>query len=490
MKKKLLYFCLCLLAVACTAENQGETETTSALRITTDGIATRMAINGNQFEAGDRISLSLYDLEGNPYSTVPNADNGNNWFWYKYDGTAWNHETSYKGEPLLTEQYVRVYAVYPATDGDLLKSGQWVNIAPQNNVQQEYLLAVSDGKNNSRQPVVNLQFHYMLSLVTVNLIKGVNEEIHVDKVALKNRNNSTAIKTSGHLDVKTGTIATLSSSSSNVSIVKTVDKSLSAAALVSTQFLVIPTKTSDGVALSVTIGNKEYEVSVPSTTWEKGKKYTYNVTVNTTGEKVLSISEAIITPRDNTDMETLNVDIQYLSIGGTIGKPVDLGLSVKWADHNVGASTESEVGGRYLWGDPTGASDTPTFNSDTYSQPDLTEISGTKYDIATVQWGSQWRLPTYNEIKELIDNTSYQWTSRNGTYGGLFTSKKKGYTDKSIFIPYYYYNSSTGSRGGSIWSGTLYRSDRANILDFQEKKASYNYVAEVLDREPVRPVFK
>ena len=79
MKKKLLYFCLCLLTVACTAENQGETETTSALRITTDGIATRVAINGNQFEAGDRISLSLYDLEGNPYSTVPNADNGNNW---------------------------------------------------------------------------------------------------------------------------------------------------------------------------------------------------------------------------------------------------------------------------------------------------------------------------------------------------------------------------------------------------------------------------
>lgn len=447
MKKKLLYFCLCLLAVACTAENQGETETTSALRITTDGIATRMAINGNQFEAGDRISLSLYDLEGNPYSTVPNADNGNNWFWYKYDGTAWNHETSYKGEPLLTEQYVRVYAVYPATDGDLLKSGQWVNIAPQNNVQQEYLLAVSDGKNNSRQPVVNLQFHYMLSLVTVNLIKGVNEEIHVDKVALKNRNNSTAIKTSGHLDVKTGTIATLSSSSSNVSIVKTVDKSLSAAALVSTQFLVIPTKTSDGVALSVTIGNKEYEVSVPSTTWEKGKKYTYNVTVNTTGEKVLSISEAIITPRDNTDMDPLYTDNkQTPSVGGTIGTPVDLGLSVKWADHNVGASAESEAGGSYFWGDPTGAA-----TYDTYSRLDLTEISGTKYDIATVQWGSQWRLPTYDEVKELVDNTSFKRTSRNGTYGGLFTSKKKGYTDKSIFIPYF---SNTLQTKGWVWSGS------------------------------------
>lgn len=488
MKKKLLYFCLCLLAVACTAEEQGVSETTSTLRITTNGIATRVATNGNQFEAGDRISLSLYDLEGNPYSTVPNVDNGNNWFWYKYDGTSWNNEATWRDEPVLTEQFVRVYAVYPATDGDLLKSGQWVNIAPQNNVQQEYLLAVSDGKNNSWQPVVNLQFHYMLSLVTVNLTKGINEEIHVDKVALKNRNNSTAIKTSGHLDVKTGTIATLSSSSSNVSIVKTVDKSLSAGVLVSTQFLVIPTKTSDGVALSVTIGGKEYEVSVPSTTWEKGKKYTYNVTVNTTGEKVLSISEAIITPRGNTDMETLYTDNkQTPSVGGTIGTPVDLGLSVKWADHNVGASVESEVGGRYMWGDPTG---TATYN--TYSQPDLKEISGTKYDIATVQWGSQWRLPSDNEIKELIDNTSYVWTSRNGTFGGLFTSKKSGYTNKSIFIPYDgSYNTSTGIKVGDIWSGSISSTDNnyAIILFFTEEKVYYASTG-MSNFIPVRPVCK
>ena len=428
MKKKLLYLCLCLLAVACTAENQGETETTSALRITTDGIATRMAINGNQFEAEDRISLSLYDLEDHPYSTVPNADNGNNWFWYKYDGTGWNSENSWKGEPMLTEQYVRVYAVYPTTDGDLLKSGQWVNIAPQNNVQQEYLLAVSDGKNNSRQPVVNLQFHYMLSLVTVNLTKGVNEEIHVDKVALKNSNNSTAISTTGNLDVKTGTIATLSSSSSNVSIVKTVDKSLSAAALVSTQFLVIPTKTSDGVVLSVTIGNKEHKVRVPSTTWEKGKKYTYNVTVNTTGEKVLSISEAIITPRDNTDMETLYTDNkQTPSVGGTIGTPVDLGFSVKWADHNVGASIETEAGGYFVWGDPTGE-----FAGNQYLGNLPENICGTQYDIATTQWGKGWRMPQSVELKELMDNCNAHYETANGISGMRFTSKING---KSIFVP-------------------------------------------------------
>lgn len=480
MKKKLLYICLCLLAVACTAEEQGVSETTSTLRITTNGIATRVATNGNQFEAGDDISFSLYDLEGNPYGTVADAG-GVNWFWYKYDGTSWNNEATWLDEPVLTEQYVRVYAVYPASDEDMLKYGKWVNIEPRNNVQQEYLLAVSDGKNNSRQPVVNLQFHYMLSLVTVYLTKGVNEEIHVDKVALKNRNNSTAIKTQGNLDVKTGTIRKLASS--NGSIVKTVDKSLSAAALVSTQFLVIPTKTSDGVALSVTIGGKEYEVSVPSTTWEKGKKYTYNVTVNTTGEKVLSISEAIITPRDNTDMETLYTDNkQTPSVGGTIGTPVDLGLSVKWADHNVGASTESEVGGCYLWGDPTG-----TATAATYSMPSLSNISDTQYDIAKTQWGGNWRLPTETEFKELMDNTTYQWTMRNGVEGGLFTSKKAGYTDKSIFFPKYL----AGDQGGVVWSGTSRYSDTSRSLFYT--KNSVEIVYHLISNEQastIRPVCK
>lgn len=483
MKKKILYLCLCLLTIACTAEKQEEAVTTSALRITTSGIATRVAINSDQFETGDNISLSLYDLEGNPYNTVGNAENGDNWFWYKYDGTGWNSESSWKGEPLLTEQFVRVYALYPASDEDLLKYGKWVNIEPRNNVQQEYLVAVSDGTNNNRKPVVNLQFHYMLSLVTVNLTKGVNEEIHVDEVALKNSNNSTAISTTGYLDVKTGKVT--KSTSSEDSIAMTVDKSLSAAAVVSTQFLVIPTNTSDGVLLTVTIGKREYKVRVPSTIWEKGKKYTYNVTVNTTAEKVLSISEAIITPRENNDMDPLYTgNVQPLSIGGTIGAPVDLGLSVKWADHNVGASSESEVGGKYLWGDPTG-----TATAATYSMPSLSDISNTQYDIAKTQWGGDWRLPTDTELKELVDNTTYQWTTRNGVEGGLFTSKKAGYTDKSIFFPKYY----AGDQGGSVWSGTESYSNTAKSLRYDKNEVTidnHTIVHSYPQTLTIRPVCK
>ena len=44
-------------------------------------------------------------------------------------------------------------------------------------------------------------------------------------------------------------------------------------------------------------------------------------------------------------------------------------------------------------------------------------------------------MPTEVEWLELIDNCSSNWTNINGISGRLFTSKKTGYTDKSIFLP-------------------------------------------------------
>ena len=56
-------------------------------------------------------------------------------------------------------------------------------------------------------------------------------------------------------------------------------------------------------------------------------------------------------------------------------------------------------------------------------------------DIANVTWGDGWRIPTQKEMKELLDNCTIVWTNENGVKGRRFTSKKEGYTDKSIFIP-------------------------------------------------------
>ena len=83
---------------------------------------------------------------------------------------------------------------------------------------------------------------------------------------------------------------------------------------------------------------------------------------------------------------------------------VDLGLSVLWADRNVGATSEFDLGGRYGWGDPTGEKTSDNF--DDYPSPIPPEnISGTEYDIARAKWGGTWRLPTMDEFLELHENT-------------------------------------------------------------------------------------
>lgn len=94
------------------------------------------------------------------------------------------------------------------------------------------------------------------------------------------------------------------------------------------------------------------------TNWQAGQQYTYTVTIK---DGSINISQATITPWSNNEQGGLVVnDGNYtgpekqVEIGGTVGLAVDLGLSIRWASHNVGASAPEEYGGLYGWGDPTG----------------------------------------------------------------------------------------------------------------------------------------
>lgn len=97
---------------------------------------------------------------------------------------------------------------------------------------------------------------------------------------------------------------------------------------------------------------------------------------------------------------------------------VDLGLSICWADRNVGANSPEEPGGQYLFSDTIGYG-----NGDS----DVFETRGTKYDVARVKWGGAWRLPTPEEIKELLDGCTIEYTQN----GAIFT----GPNGNSIFLP-------------------------------------------------------
>ena len=135
---------------------------------------------------------------------------------------------------------------------------------------------------------------------------------------------------------------------------------------------------------------------------------------------------------------------------------VDLGLSVKWACCNVGASVPEGYGGYYAWGETEERGDY-TWDNYKYANMNIgSNISGTSYDVAHVKWGGSWRMPTLDEIKELCNKCSWQWTEVNGIKG----QKVTGPNGNSIFLPAAGYRDGTEvyRRGsyGNYWSGTLY----------------------------------
>ena len=111
---------------------------------------------------------------------------------------------------------------------------------------------------------------------------------------------------------------------------------------------------------------------------------------------------------------------------------VDLGLSVKWAKCNIGASASSDYGTYFAWGETASKSSYTEDNSMTkYKQ--LADLSGDKkYDAARANWGGEWRLPTADECLELIEKCTWTWTTQDGHVGYKVTSPVNG---ESIFLP-------------------------------------------------------
>ena len=135
---------------------------------------------------------------------------------------------------------------------------------------------------------------------------------------------------------------------------------------------------------------------------------------------------------------------------------VDLGLSTWWATCNVGASTPSEYGNYYAWGEITAKWDfenTYTLNS----SPGIgKDISGTKYDAASANWGNDWCMPTKSQWEELISKCNWEWTTHGNHKGWKIT----GPSGQSIFLPaagWYLgkYGNTIAETYCKYWSSTL-----------------------------------
>ena len=158
---------------------------------------------------------------------------------------------------------------------------------------------------------------------------------------------------------------------------------------------------------------------------------------------------------------------------------VDLGLSVKWATCNVGATSPEEYGDYFAWGEITtkaeyNSSNCPTYGLSTSQLQEQGYIDGEgnltpQYDAATVNWDGGWRMPTKSEQEELLDNCTWTWTTQNGVNGYNVT----GPNGNSIFLPAagYRFKPSLNNAGGNgyYWSSThydYYICDYAFRIDF------------------------
>lgn len=146
---------------------------------------------------------------------------------------------------------------------------------------------------------------------------------------------------------------------------------------------------------------------------------------------------------------------------------VDLGLSVKWATCNVGATSPSGYGGHYAWGetrtklryDWDNCFDYLDSKGDSWSvckiggKTIITPTSG--HDTARENWGGTWRMPTDAEFDELCSKCKWVRTSRGGHNGNIVT----GPNGNSIFLPAAGFRSGTDSHNmgmlGYYWSSTL-----------------------------------
>ena len=221
---------------------------------------------------------------------------------------------------------------------------------------------------------------------------------------------------------------------------------------------------------------------------------------------------------------------------GTVA--VDLGLpsGTLWANMNVGATSPTDYGKFFAWGETTGytsnTSDGRKFDWDSYKwmtsgkssrewvnkyQVADGQTNGCWYqansftleydfvgdglsvllpedDAATANWAGDWCMPTYEDFVELKDNTTQEWITFAGVSGMKFTSKAEGNTN-FVFFP------AAGGRedakldspgtGGFYWSATVYPSYSSRALNLYLYSGGVHTDDESRDLgASVRPVLK
>ncbi len=211
--------------------------------------------------------------------------------------------------------------------------------------------------------------------------------------------------------------------------------------------------------------------------WESSNEAV--ATVSTDGLVTAVAEGSCVVTCSAVDGSGVYAECQVTVTSGTTPDPgnhawVDLGLpsGTLWATCNVGANSPEEYGDYFVWGEtaPKDYYGSTYFDSD-YNKYNhnggLTELLP-EDDAATKNWGSPWHMPTFEQMQELLDNCTREWTTQGGVNGTLVT----GPNGNTIFLPAagHRWGDELGYTGshGDYWSSSLYPGldNDAYYLDF------------------------
>lgn len=183
--------------------------------------------------------------------------------------------------------------------------------------------------------------------------------------------------------------------------------------------------------------------------WEPNKIYNYIINLSLDVNNI-TISTDIADMEDTTDP----------TIGDIPAEAVDLGLSVKWASYDYGATSPYDVSPEFIF-------------SDTYRLPSGITLPSS-YDRAS-KWGSNWSTPTRTQWKELLTNCTLTEKTINGVSGYIVTSQN----GNNIFLGKGTYW--TSDYGGRYYDNHFfYLIKQNNFYSTDDNNITYS----------VRPVFK
>ena len=146
--------------------------------------------------------------------------------------------------------------------------------------------------------------------------------------------------------------------------------------------------------------------------------------VNALGESVKPIfldasKDNEKTERNQSGKGTPNVECEF----------IDLGLSVLWANCNLGAESPEKPGNHYAWGE---TEPKQKFSGKNYTAKDFRKDRlDANHDPATILLGSEVRVPTKKECEELINKCQIVPNTLNGIQGYKVTGVNGNY----IFLP-------------------------------------------------------